>query len=73
MPLTLKEVLELKANWFTEVKCSCCENLIALTNDGLINAGSVPLVCDDCLYISLGNLVERYPIGIPRVRRGSYC
>ena len=73
MPLTLKEVLKLKSSWHTEEKCSCCGDPIALTNDDLINAGSASLVCDDCFYISLGNLVEHYPIGTPRVRRGGCC
>ncbi len=50
-------------------ECSCCKKKLTYVHTDLILEGK-PLLCDDCYYIKLGDIVEKYPIWRPRPREG---
>ncbi len=53
-------------------KCAKCENCGIVLQETITGnrAGSNGRVCSDCYFKELGEVVEKYPIGTLRVRRG---
>ncbi len=46
-------------------KCPRCKNEIVDDGTNRHKIGS-ELVCEDCYYEALGELIEKHPIGLPR-------
>lgn len=62
LKMTPKEISDL----FPDFNCAVCRNPI--DEDGY-KIGKKQ-VCSDCYYKSLGEVIEKYPIYVPRLHRG---
>lgn len=62
MAMSLKEFLDRPAPSRKEPGCSSCGTPLSVELTGIHNC-SQGLLCDDCYFSALGDVLEAYPVG----------